>query len=269
MKDKRKMLCYGLALFLTLAVKCRATDSDSDGLPDDWEISVGLDPYSAVCDDGATGDPDGDGLNNYDEYMAGTDPFNADSDDDGVNDYHDLDPLDPEVNYLQVVNVTVTDLGAADLMDDHPEFPSIDSALYMMYYNPVVLISCDYVSRVDDDYYFFVVGQPDYYNPPIFEEAVFMWNEENGWSLYSDGNGNDAPATSVTGISLPFEAVYVPDEGSPWWGSITVSALDGWSATGFADTGEGLHLVGLAPATVDTNNDTIPDDWEYSYIYYR
>lgn len=61
-------------------------DSDGDGLPDWWEIAMGLDPYSATGRDGADGDPDGDGLSNYYEYLAGTNPFDKDTNDDGILD---------------------------------------------------------------------------------------------------------------------------------------------------------------------------------------
>ncbi|HJO09706.1 MAG TPA: lamin tail domain-containing protein, partial [Verrucomicrobiota bacterium] len=47
------------------------TDSDSDGLPDDWELAYGLKPESS---DDASDDPDGDGLTNLQEYICGTDP---------------------------------------------------------------------------------------------------------------------------------------------------------------------------------------------------
>ena len=45
-------------------------DSDNDGMPDWWEIAMGLDPYR---DDSAE-DPDGDGVSNLEEYLAGTHP---------------------------------------------------------------------------------------------------------------------------------------------------------------------------------------------------
>ena len=45
-------------------------DSDGDGLPDSYEIAFGLNPNSAIGDDGAGGDPDGDGQTNLQEFQA-------------------------------------------------------------------------------------------------------------------------------------------------------------------------------------------------------
>jgi hypothetical protein len=57
-------------------------DWDADGMPDDWEIAHGLNPWVNDADI----DADRDGLTNRQEYELGTDPFNPDSDGDGILD---------------------------------------------------------------------------------------------------------------------------------------------------------------------------------------
>lgn len=52
-------------------------DTDSDGLPDDWEQVHGLNRQVSDGDDGASGDPDQDGLTNREEFLAGTHPRDA------------------------------------------------------------------------------------------------------------------------------------------------------------------------------------------------
>ncbi len=58
-------------------------DDDSDGMPNKWEESHGLD-YSNSSD--ASLDGDRDGLTNLEEYQNGCDPWNNDTDADGLAD---------------------------------------------------------------------------------------------------------------------------------------------------------------------------------------
>lgn len=62
----------------SLTVANLSGDSDSDGIPNYWELmySPVLNPYDPG--DGAL-DSDGDGYSNYEEYLAGTDPTEANS----------------------------------------------------------------------------------------------------------------------------------------------------------------------------------------------
>jgi hypothetical protein len=57
-------------------------DSDSDGLPDKFEIDNGLNPKAH--------DTDGDGLIDWYEVQFGTDPTNPDTDGDGMTDYLEI-----------------------------------------------------------------------------------------------------------------------------------------------------------------------------------
>ena len=57
-------------------------DSDSDGMPNRWEIAHSLNPRVA----NANGDPDHDGLRNLAEYRQSVGPHDEDSDNDGADD---------------------------------------------------------------------------------------------------------------------------------------------------------------------------------------
>lgn len=72
----------GTSGFLAIRVVLSA-DSDGDGIEDELELSLGLNPNNAV--DGLE-DRDGDGLSNRDEVAAGSNLGNPDTDGDGILD---------------------------------------------------------------------------------------------------------------------------------------------------------------------------------------
>ena len=62
-------LTYGLEFYIN--TQPQDWDSDNDGLPDGWEWQYGLNPLSAIGENGSTGDPDGDAFTNLNEYQYG------------------------------------------------------------------------------------------------------------------------------------------------------------------------------------------------------
>lgn len=76
------------------------SDTDGDGMPDDFEVEHNscLNPLSS--DGGAN--PDSDGLTNLEEFTFGTNPCVADSDGDGLDDGDEMangtDPWDPDTD---------------------------------------------------------------------------------------------------------------------------------------------------------------------------
>ena len=75
------------------------SDSDSDGMPDGWEIANGLDPLN----DEASRDPDTDGLTNLEEFQQGTSLSNPDTDNDSLTDgdevnIHNTNPLQADTD---------------------------------------------------------------------------------------------------------------------------------------------------------------------------
>lgn len=78
----------GTSAFTSVRIVLSA-DSDGDGIPDDLELSLGLNPNNPAD---AFEDPDRDGASNRDEALAGTGLRDADSDDDGLLDGEELRP---------------------------------------------------------------------------------------------------------------------------------------------------------------------------------
>lgn len=73
----------GTSGLLSIRVALAGADSDGDGLTDDEELQLGLNPNNPAD---ALLDLDRDGLSAQEEFRAGTDPRNADTDRDGISD---------------------------------------------------------------------------------------------------------------------------------------------------------------------------------------
>ena len=73
---------------ITRQVAIQTTDTDGDGLPDQWELANQLNPNS-LADAGL--DADGDGLTNLMEFTAKTNPRNTDTSGDGLSDKFAID----------------------------------------------------------------------------------------------------------------------------------------------------------------------------------
>ncbi len=67
-------------------VIAQGTDTDNDGMDDDWELAHGLDNET----DDTLEDPDEDGLINIQEYILGCHPQENDTDEDGHNDWKEF-----------------------------------------------------------------------------------------------------------------------------------------------------------------------------------
>ena len=80
------------------SLKSIPSDSDGDGMPDDYENLYG---FNKNLNDAAL-DADNDGRSNYAEYLAGTNPTNEDSDGDGLTDGAEAtagtSPLNPDTD---------------------------------------------------------------------------------------------------------------------------------------------------------------------------
>ncbi|RYD76154.1 MAG: hypothetical protein EOP84_17285, partial [Verrucomicrobiaceae bacterium] len=103
-----------------------ANDKDDDDLPDDWELSHGLDPLDngrVNPVNGYNGDLDGDGLSNGRERSLRTNPSSADSDGDGVADYDETEVLEtnPRVADNLILQPLAT-ISGADYTSSHGQW---------------------------------------------------------------------------------------------------------------------------------------------------
>jgi hypothetical protein len=177
------------------------SDSDGDGVPDGWEINQGLDPRLTESDN----DPDNDRVSNEDEFRNGSNPFSPDSDDDGVDDFREIDtgrdPARPDGGPSTIFGFVhgggvVAPMGYLQLRGKS------DAVYYTAFTDPNGLYSLEGVFPGD---YFVKAGAPSYADE--WSENV---NHRSAASAYSvepntTGNGPDfdlAPGQSPAFVSV-------------------------------------------------------------------
>lgn len=95
------------------------SDTDSDSIPDGWEVQYGLDPL--VVD--SLQDNDGDDLSALDEYLAGTSPLTNDTDSDALSDSAELlifgtSPTNPDSDFDLMTDGWEVEYSLNPLVDD-------------------------------------------------------------------------------------------------------------------------------------------------------
>ncbi len=204
-------------------------DTDSDGMPDGWEVTYFLDPLNTSD---ASGDKDSDGLVNLDEYIHGADPTDSDSDNDTLEDGEevhtygtsptDVDSDGDSIGDGEEINTHGTDPTDSDSDDDSL---SDDEEIETLGTNPIS-------NDTDGD------GMPD------------------GWEVYNllnpliDDSDLDADMDSLSNLG-EFEHGTNPNSGD----SDSDSLSDGDEVF--------THLTD--PTRSDTDDDAMPDGWEVSH----
>ncbi len=179
-------------------------DDDNDGMPDDWEIQFGFNPFDPSD---AAEDADGDGVSNVEEFQMGTPPLPLDTDGDGFPDAIDAFPLDP----TEWLDADADGIGNnADLDDDNDGMP--DAWELQFGFDP--FNAADAAEDADGDGFTnleeFQMGTP----PLPAAVASGLWSFEEGFgteALDQSGNGNDGIlnggvtwSSGIQGLALQF-----------------------------------------------------------------
>ena len=99
-------------------------DSDSDGLPDEWEINNFGDLSRGPDDDLDTPTPDG--LTNLEEFNARTDPLNPDSDNDGLTDGEEVNTHGSDPNLEDTDGDSLSDADEVNIHNSDPTLTDTD-----------------------------------------------------------------------------------------------------------------------------------------------
>jgi len=207
----------------------RDGDTDSDGMPDGWEVNMQLDP---LVDD-AGDDPDSDTLSNLEEYGYGTHPKKPDTDSDGLDDNveintHGTDPVDSDSD----------DDGMPDGYEIAQSFdPNVDDASDDA--------DSDGLSNLEE----YQHGTDPHDSDSDDDGMEDGWEVDNALNPKLDDAMND-PDTDYLNNLQEYQAGTDPQDND---------SDDDWLIDGIE------ILMGLNPTNPDSDSDGMPDGWEQSY----
>lgn len=204
-------------------------DSDEDGLQDVWEIKFfdSIELYSG------SDDPDEDGLTNSEEFTLGSYPQTWDSDQDCMPDGWEADNnLDPLVNDGQQDP-------DSDGLTNHQEFLGENS---------------------------FTINASSYCSNPKITYTELPNQEGSNWL-----NGKDADINASDPQKLDSDDDGLSDGWEKQYSFNFTSALNENNSEGDADS-DGIsnlieYQIDSNPKSVDTDNDHMPDSWEYANAF--
>jgi hypothetical protein len=232
-----------------------SVDTDGDGLPDEWELANGLDPFSAT-DIG--GDVDGDGFSNQQEFIFGTNAALAEATIPGVvmaEQWNDI--FGPPVRALTrdaKFSSAPTTLIPLPTLEMPPE------ALKELYGRRVrgfvtAPASGDYTFWISgDDRLEFWLSTDD---TPFRSRRVAQVEEATGFREFAaDGVSVSRPIPLQAGVRYYFEVLHKNHLGSGHfsiaWGSPTVARA----------IVSGAVLSAFPSRPDDLDGDGLPDSWE-------
>jgi hypothetical protein len=273
-------------------------DNDQDRLYDNWEAFYGLDSTSP---NDSNADNDNDILTNYDEFWVGSSPTNADSDGDGIPDgaefaygLNALDAADAQADFDNdgFSNLEEYEAGSdlTDSEDIPPQIASRTPGVWAQYFSGQNFEEF-VLARVEPKLTFtWGAGSPapevrdnrfsarflTLFTPPHKDgerDYQVIAKHDDGVRMSFDGQRiidewmyaiepASAQITASAGQSYPVSIEFYENRGNA---NLSIQFIDTVTGTVLdaSDIFTVLDLSDTVSQSVDTDNDGIPDTWEY------
>jgi hypothetical protein len=274
-------------------------DSDQDGIYDNWEVVMGLNPSNAAD---ASADPDNDLLTALEEFTLGTRENNTDTDADGIPDgaeyAYALDPLDASDASADFDGDGISNYEeylAGTKLDDPQDYPVVESPLapgFVGQYFSGMAFDQFLLNRTEEALNFNWSTDAPFAGAPeerfsVRWYGVFTAPHSSGSRAYrfelrtDDGArlffGNEevisswvdrGPTTDViersfnAGDEIPVLVEYYENTG----GAVAQLTISDAQTGGVLATTDVIGSLGLSlESSTDTDADGLPDTWELAF----